>query len=111
MERNWPFGDPVLRHLPLVSEDEADIFEWYFLFVAGKIGTERALFAVRRLLPHLTASLSPVELVSWLSMLAHPSLLPVVEELYEQTEEPPPGLLRELDAFRILCGAPDCSHG
>ena len=84
--------------------------EWSFLFVAGKIGTERALFAVRRLLPHLTDSVSPAELAGSLSMLAHPSLLPVMEELCKEAAVPP-GVRRELETLRILCGAPDYSHG
>jgi hypothetical protein len=103
-------GDPVLRHLPLASEEKSDISEWFFLFVAGKIGTERALFAVRRLLPHFADSVSLRELASWLAMLAHPSVLPVMEELCAEARVPA-GVLRELEAVRILCGAPDYSHG
>ncbi|MBN1420001.1 MAG: HEAT repeat domain-containing protein, partial [Planctomycetes bacterium] len=90
LERAVPrLGDPILPRMPIgiesheshESDDEAGFSEWRFADVACESGTERALFFVRHFLPRLRAVVEPYDLADCLVLLAHPSVVPVLEEM------------------------------
>jgi len=80
-------GDPVLHRLPVESPGTGHHEEWAFAHFASEIGTERALYFVRHFLPRLRAVVEPMELAESLLAFAHPSVIPVLEDLAHRGKE------------------------
>jgi len=74
-------GDPLLHRIPLADDDRGGNLHSYFIETAREIATERSLYFVRHFLARLRAIVRPVDLAAHLSDLAHPSILPALEEL------------------------------